>query len=385
MGTQDTREKGTLMVRCNQPAAADALQIEVRKPNLTLVGVTSPSRAIEVPVGKYHVRGLSSAGLEMSGEVEVVGGQQTELWLQPESAEVAFDLPAVKSAASLRSRSTQPAPEFESFGIGTDPVVVRSFGGNVLLGQAVESVAPAAHRNPQSGPNRYLFSIDAGHLCALQVRMADTVINLVPPISPRRGCTLDVRAIEEGGVSCQFGISDDASVFLNAYAAGQLDAATAATKATFDRDSKDLLELAEDLFEDKLADPIGAILSGLGLLRMGELEMLGEWTGKLLRGLSWSPDAVCVRGEHLARMGQHGEALDTFLTLEPRGLPVFADSLSHALNRLRMYLRVKDLAYHETEVSRLAQRLQRFSSVSDLKSPYVSYTGDDPNEPGGRG
>jgi hypothetical protein len=382
MGTQDSREKGTLTVRYNQAGAADPLQIEVRKPNLTLVGVTSPSRPIEVPVGKYHVRGLSSAGLELTGEVEVVGGQQTELWLQPESADVAFDAPAVKSAASLRSRSTQPAPEFESFGVGTDPVVVRTFNGNVLLGQAVETAVPQAHERPPSGPDRHLFSIDAGQLCALQVRMADTVVNLVPPISPRRGCTLDIRRIEEG-VACQFGISDDASVFLDAYAAGQLDAATAATQATFARDSKDLLELAEDLFEDKLADPMGAILSGLGLLRMGELEMLGEWTGKLLRGLSWSPDAVCVRGEYLARMGQHGEALNVFLGLEPRGLPVFADSLSHVLNRLRMYLRVKDLSYHETEVSRLAQRLQRFSSVSDLKSPYVSYMGEDPNEPAG--
>ena len=82
---------------------------------------------------------------------------------------------------------------------------------------------------------------------------------------------------------------------------------------------------------------------------------------------------------------EHSEALDIFLSLPPRGLPVFADSLSHALNRLRMYLRVKDLAVHEAEVSSLAQRLQRFASVSDLKSPYVSYTGEDPNEPGSTG
>ena len=62
-------------------------------------------------------------------------------------------------------------------------------------------------------------------------------------------------------------------------------------------------------------------------------------------GPPWPPDVVCVRGEYLARVGEHAQALDVFLNLQARGLPVFADSLSHALNRLRVDLRVKDLDY----------------------------------------
>ena len=379
----DSREKGTLTVRCDQPTAADALQIEVRKPNLTLVGVTSPSRPIEVPVGKYHVRGISSTGLELSGEVDIVGGQQTELWLTPDSSELSFSRPAVKSRPLVRSRSTRPAEESESFEIDTSGADLRTFAGNVLLGQAVRSSVAEAHEDPATAPKRHRFSINPGHLCVIQLRLAGHVINLVPPISPRRGCTLEARASADG-VTCQFGISAEAGVFLNAYASGQLDAATVATRATFNRDTGALLEQAEDLFEDKLEDPMGAILSTLGLLRMGELGKLGEWTDKLQRGLSWSPDVVCVRGEYLARVGEHAQALDVFLNLQARGLPVFADSLSHALNRLRVYLRVKDLEYREADVARLVERLQRFASVSDLKSPYVSYPGEDPNEPGSR-
>ena len=187
MGTPDTREKGTLKVRCEQSAAADPVQIEVRKPNLTLVGVTSPSQPIEVPVGKYHVRGISSTGLELSGEVDVVGGQLTELWLQPETSEIAFAPPAVKSSASVRARSTRPSAEFESFEIATDPAGVRTFTGNVLLGQAVESSVPAAHENPDAGPNRHLFSIDPGHLCAIQVRNGGTPSSISCPRFRRAG------------------------------------------------------------------------------------------------------------------------------------------------------------------------------------------------------
>ena len=378
---EDTREKGTLTVRCDQPTAAEAVQIEVRKPNLTLVGVTSPSQPIDIPVGKYHVRGISASGVELTGEVDVVGGQQTELWLHNDSSEIAFTRPAIKSNASVRSQYAQASEGFESFEISTRLVDLRSFTGNVLLGQAVPSLIPAAHEEPAPVPNRHRFSINPGDLCVIQVRVASKVLNLVPPISPRRGCSLEVRQ-DEKGIACEFGISKDAGTFLNAYASGQLEAATAATRATFNRDAGTLLEMAEDLFEDKLEDPMGAILSGLGLLRMGELGKLGEWTDKLQRLLPWSPDVVCVRGEYLARVGEHAQALEVFLNLQARGLPVFADSLSHALNRLRIYLRVKDLEYRGSDVAHLVQRLQRFSSVSDLRSPYVSYAGEDPNEPG---
>src|SRR2546423_15128052 len=91
---------------------------------------------------------------------------------------------------------------------------------------------------------------------------------------------------------------------------------------------------AEELLEDKQQDPIAAAVGGYALLRFSALERLHDWTANLHSWFEWLPDGAAIRGEHLARMGQHDEALDAFLTLPSRGLPLFSDGLAYAVNRL---------------------------------------------------
>jgi hypothetical protein len=121
-------------------------------------------------------------------------------------------------------------------------------------------------------------------------------------------------------------------------------------------------------------------------LRFGKLDYLHEWTANLKDWFTWLPDGTAIRGEHLARLGRHDEALDVFIELAARGLPLFSDGLSYVIDRLRFY---NTLGEKEFKADRLAQakqlleNLQRFVPYVDFRKPILTYTGIDPSHPDG--
>ena len=104
MSTNEPREQGTLTVHCKTQADSGAVQIEVRKQNLTLVSVTSPSQSVQVPAGHYQIRGIAPDGAEMVGEVSVVSGQDAEVWLEGDEAQNDARTTKAVVSASRRNR-----------------------------------------------------------------------------------------------------------------------------------------------------------------------------------------------------------------------------------------------------------------------------------------
>jgi hypothetical protein len=142
--------------------------------------------------------------------------------------------------------------------------------------------------------------------------------------------------------------------------------------------------VSEELLNGKVADPIAACVGAYTLLRLGELDRLHEWTENLKNWFDWLPDGLAIRAEHLARRGQHSQALENLLRLPDRGLPFFSDGLSFALNRLRTYLSYGgggELAGDLDQAKQVLAALKSFAQYTDFSRPVLTFTGLEPHQP----
>jgi hypothetical protein len=83
-------------------------------------------------------------------------------------------------------------------------------------------------------------------------------------------------------------------------------------------------------------------------------------------------------------VGEHREALAALLELERRGLPLFSDGLSFAIDRLRLYASAGERYFPAAQRERaqgLVAELQRFASFADFTRPILTWTGIDPANP----
>jgi hypothetical protein len=141
---------------------------------------------------------------------------------------------------------------------------------------------------------------------------------------------------------------------------------------------------AEQLLYQKVSDPIGATAGAYSLLRFNELDRLHNWTRNLYNWFDWLPDGASILGEHLARAGDHEEALEVLLGLTERGLPIFTDGFSFAQNRLRLYIELGDKHFEATKIAAakaLFVELSRFAPHVDYGKMFLSFTGLEPNAP----
>ena len=146
---------------------------------------------------------------------------------------------------------------------------------------------------------------------------------------------------------------------------------------------------AELLLGEKLEDVVAATIGAYALLRLGELERLHDWTENLRNWFPWLPDGAAIRGEHLARLGRHGEALACFAELPRRGLPVFTDGLSYSVDRIRLYVNLGRDHFAGMPISYddalgLRRRLESYGTFADLREPFLTFTGLDPSRPDDR-
>ncbi|CAN7191699.1 DNA/RNA non-specific endonuclease [Variovorax sp. LjRoot84] len=224
----------------------------------------------------------------------------------------------------------------------------------------------------------------------LQVRQAGRPpLHIALPISGQRGCTVELSRLpaplnpsaDVDVISIDLHIDNvEADSLLRYRATGTLRQAEATLAGEQTR-------TAEQLLSDKFDDPIAAVVGGYALLRFNRLERLSRsnWTRNLCDKLPWLPDAAVICGEHMARQGQHQEALDAFLLMAQRGLPLFAEGLSYTLDRLDLYLRTKASRLNPEKLQRarsLVALLQTFCPYTDYRRQLLSYIGSSPNTPG---
>src|SRR5439155_215308 len=69
------------------------------------------------------------------------------------------------------------------------------------------------------------------------------------------------------------------------------------------------VDQAESLILQKRLDAVSAAVGAYLVLRLGQTARLGDWTENLRQWFPWLPDGAAIRGEPLARVGRHAEAL----------------------------------------------------------------------------
>ena len=129
---------------------------------------------------------------------------------------------------------------------------------------------------------------------------------------------------------------------------------------------------AQNLLFEKEQDPVAAMLSAYFILRYGPASDLSDWTSLLFNFRTWSADAALIYAEHCARQGQHEQALNVFLQMPERGLPIFTDGLSYAVDRLRQYVRVGFQDDRKEECSSLLEKLIVLSTYADFDCPLLT-------------
>jgi hypothetical protein len=117
----------------------------------------------------------------------------------------------------------------------------------------------------------------------------------------------------------------------------QVDAVARYLQSGHLQEAAGVIENAETLLQQKMADPFGAALGGYALLRSGQLARLHHWPQNLARMFPYLPDGAVIAGEELALEGDHAGAIAFVCDAARRGLPVFSAGFSLLASRLREY------------------------------------------------
>lgn len=365
-----------------------ALPVEVRKPNLALVAQTLTTRSVNLEPGLYYVTARLPAGQELFNQVTISEDSPSTVILTPEPEDVSPNESLEVESYITGSQTTSWTGSGSSLeGLGAENVTakLRAFSGNILLGQLSER-NDQSWLVPLSAPSIGVakFSVPAGNVTLVQLLQPKVPpINMALPISPfppQNGCQLVLTRQSDGLISVDIHLEHiTADMLLGYFLRGLLDQAVTIT-------TSNALQ-AEQLLDQKLSYPIAAAVGAYALLRFGDLDRLHNWTENLNNWFTWLPDGAAIGGEHLARLGKHKEALPVFLELPSRGLPIFSDGLSYAIDRLRLYTTADNTHFDPSALSQaqsLLKDLKRFIAFVDFRKPLLTFSGIDASKPDDR-
>ncbi len=362
-----------------------SLPVEVRKPNLALVAQALTTQSVDLEPGTYYVTAKLPAGQQLFNQVTVFEGKPETVPLNPDPEDESPHEWLEKDTYITGQKTTSPSGASGSplEGLGTQDVTakLRAFSGNILLGGAQSRddmgwLVPL----PAPSPGVAKFNVFAGDVRFVQLLQPKVpALNIALPISmsPPNGCQLVLTRQSNGLLSVEAHVEHIAAdTLLRYFQRGFLEQAAAMS-------TSDILQ-AEQLLYQKLSYPIAATVGAYALLRFGDLSRLNNWTENLNDWFKGLPDGAAIRGEHLARLGKHEQALPVFLELPSRGLPIFSDGLSYAINRLRQYTTVDDPGFEtgtRSQAQAVLKQLQKFAWHVDYRQPLLIFSGVDPSNP----
>ena len=166
----------------------------------------------------------------------------------------------------------------------------------------------------------------------------------------------------------------------------QVDAVARYLQSGHLQEAAGVIENAETLLQQKMADPFGAALGGYALLRSGQVDRLHHWPQNLAGMFPMLPDGAVIAGEELALEGDHAGAIAFVCDAARRGLPVFATGFSLLASRLREYAGAPTTAFGGNgalvdEVGRHLERILRVMPFVDFARVSFAFRGgriDDP-------
>jgi hypothetical protein len=255
---------------------------------------------------------------------------------------------------------------------------LRKFSGNVLSVNYSPDDAWTPFSSEATG-NVTKIVIEGDNACqVLQLLQPGApAVNVVLPTWAENSCQVFLTKLTDGKYSMEVYLKNtSADLLLRYWEQGMWQLAAGVANST--------AISAEELLNQKRRHPIAAAVGAYALLRLGELERLHDWTENLKNWFDWLPDGLAIRGEHLARLGKHEEALRVFCELPMRGLPCFSDGLSYTVDRLRLYLSFGEEHFKAEDLKQAASvlaLLDPFVAFANFRKPLLTYTGLDPAKP----
>jgi hypothetical protein len=319
---------GTLTVKL---ASADPY---VRQPvnvidakTLQLVASPACEEAIELPEGTYLVSATQPSGERSVGAIEVAADQTAELELGTAAA---------KPAPTPPPAPPPPTDALEGLGppAGADGAATTSGWFVRFHVQTPAGFQPAepSYDVTASGEEGVELTVRAsgeGILFAQVARPGEVPLDVALPIygpTSSQSCRLTL-AGPAGALTADVSLPDNP----------QVDAVARYLQSGHLQEAAGVIENAEMLLQQKMADPFGAALGGYALHRSGQLARLHHWPQNLAGMFPWLPDGAVIAGEELALEGDHAGALAFVCDAARRGLPVFAVGFSLLASRLREY------------------------------------------------
>jgi hypothetical protein len=336
------------------------LPVEVRKRNLALVARTLSTRSVEVEPGDYLVSARLPAGQELQAEVEAHGTQKTVVLRLDEDEE------SPRESLALQHFLAEPQPDPE--GRRAQRATLRWLDGNLFTGGVRRRSERVTYR-PDNPPKRVAGRPRPMYVQLLQEgRVASTK---AVPAAPNTHAHLALTPREDGELKLDVHLEHQTANLLVHYRThGLVEQASATT---------DFARQAEEVLRAKLKDPVAAAVAAYALLRFAELKRLHEWTENLRRWFPWLPDGVAIRAEHLARRGRHEQAFRVLMELPRRGLPLFSDGLSFALDRLSLYVEEDPFKLPPARARGARETLMRLRALTrivDFGEPILTFRGD---------
>lgn len=349
------------------------LPVEIRKPNLTLVESVLSSQTVEVEPGKYLVSATLPAGQELFSEVDV-GDSTATVVLAPDPADESKN----ENHEQQRFMSkAAPVPLafglLESLGATDIQVSVGLLQGKDPKQSARTQIAVAIEPLEAGFQFRINGGAFAGPAFLEILRPGWPARHIAVPAGPGQN-SLVVGKVVPGKTEDQLTVdvhlgNAEADLLLCGLGRGYLREAS--------RVLNSMQMTAEKLLDRKVDDPISAAVGAYSLLQFGELDRLHDWTQNLMNWFPWLPDGLSVRGEHLARIGQHQEALAVLAELPSRGAPQFTVGLGYAVNRLRVYMGMTK-EFDQEVLKRAGQALTYLEDISqyvDFLKPVLTTEG----------
>jgi len=345
------------------PGLRPALEIpvEVRGGDGTLVARSTVGRSVVVEPGTYFVGAVLPAGQQLSAAV-AADGDYVMAELAPQHA-------ASPGGGGMAVRDLLLGAEAP---VVPERVRLRLLAGNLLRGELdvvqdrealADHEAVIDYRPPGGGRPLYAELLQPDHRSRTRA----------VPVAPRqaRACELRFFRKPDRSWSVDVHLQHSGADLLCRYRDGGRVEQAATVAGT--------LEGSEQMLLRKLRDPVAAAVGAYSLLRFASLDRLHDWTGNLRAWFAWLPDGSAIHGEHLAREGEHRLALDAFLELEERGLPLFSDGLAFAIARLELYGSIGAPTFDRLTLRRaaaLVAALRVFARSTDFGHPLLAFAGD---------
>jgi len=358
-----------------------AIAVEIINTDLETVAELSLSgheqQAIEVAAGKYLIRAYLPSGQMLKVKTAVAAGEEKQVVLQP----------------SASAPSWLKWQHFLGNAYPSQPLSLSMLQSAWLrlwtYHQSSWTIEPLPLQESGRDDAVINYHLDVDEAAARQVRLLQVGGLQVPwrfialPPSPKLEIlirsTQNATELDDRLTVAIVSHDWNAETLLKYLAAGNLESAKIV--------SADVAN-AEALLAEKLTNPMGAVIAGYYLLRVGAAERLQPWAAHFASQFSWLPDALIIHAWQLLQQPQPDLKLaeQRLLRAAAQGIPLYSRGVRLLFDGLQLFQThpVSQTIYQSGLVRSIAasiQTIQPYAAAIDWAQPLTAFHGDTPDHP----